>query len=273
MISDVAFYNLDPKRFSFKRRAEIKNISSIALSPFCDGYIVIHMKEPDYDYIALCDKKTEVVTVLQSCFNKINGANLAITFSDRIEFRSRKGKREVTFSHGPKDTANKKGKALLISVDSSNTASPGDFASIIEYTKLKTSKSQPAPHMAIIRKEKNTNQPPPRVIPSAGFGAKQEERRPISSSNAPPVQSPSSTPNLQVANQPAKRVTGSNPPPPIGSKPTPPTYPKPNAPPSQPAKVTASPSIPVTSNNAKFCKACGVVASGGKFCSNCGQPL
>jgi hypothetical protein len=41
------------------------------------------MKEPDYDYIACCDKKTEVVTVFQNIFHKLSGKDLVILFSDK----------------------------------------------------------------------------------------------------------------------------------------------------------------------------------------------
>jgi len=175
LISDTAFYNLDPKKFSFKRRLEIKNISGLSLSSLCDGFIIIHMKEPDYDYIAAVDKKTEVVTVLLSSYNKLTNGNLNIKFADKIEFRARKGKREITFTKGSKDSTNKKSKTLQVTVDSSNLASPSDFAAILEYIKIKNSSSQPAQPNLIVRKEKaGGSSNSPRAIPKPGFGTKTE---------------------------------------------------------------------------------------------------
>jgi len=153
MISDAAMYNLDPKKLSCKRRLEIKNLKGISVSCLCDGFVIIHVKEPDYDYVADTDKATEIITVLSSNFERLTGTKLQMFFSNKIEFRARKGKREAVFEKGNKSTFNKKGNSLLVMADAGQVAPPSAFASVLEYTKLKQSNSQPQQKPVIVRKD------------------------------------------------------------------------------------------------------------------------
>jgi len=154
-ISDKALYNLNPKRYSFKRRFEIKNITGLTISTLCDGFIIVHAKEPDYDYLAESEKSTEIITVLCDLFSRIMNSVLPLNFSDKAVFRSRKGNREIIFQKAPgKNTLTKKGHTLYVGVDSSDVASPGDFAKIMEYVKLKKAHMIPKVKPLIIRKQK-----------------------------------------------------------------------------------------------------------------------
>lgn len=134
LISEKSLYIMNPKNFSFKRKLDIKHFVGIFLSTMCDGikekiiiviyfyylgYIVIltNPKNFSYDLILNTDKRTEIITVITTNYQKITKKNLLFHFSDkyyfyyffinlifnRIEYRSRKGKKEISFQKGDKN--------------------------------------------------------------------------------------------------------------------------------------------------------------------------
>jgi len=157
MITDQSLYYLDPKKLSIKRKADINQANSISLSPYCDGMVVVHVKEPSYAFICECDKSTEIITVITNSYQQLMNTSLSINFDKKIAFKARKGQKEVNFENGNKPAIVKKAKGLIVTADAAQVAGPEAFAAVIEYSKLKSSSSQPGQRPLIIKKNKRRN--------------------------------------------------------------------------------------------------------------------
>jgi hypothetical protein len=89
LLTENGLYNLHPKKFTLKRMTPIHLITSATLSPFCDGFFVLHMKDSqnkkdqEFDYVCECEKKTEFISVLSTALSKVNGAPLKIDFLEK----------------------------------------------------------------------------------------------------------------------------------------------------------------------------------------------
>jgi plasmid stabilization system protein ParE len=71
VISEKAVYNLAPgKKRRIKRRIPLTSIVGIHLSTFCDGYLVLKVKN-EVDWIGELVRKTEAVTVLRDQMAKL----------------------------------------------------------------------------------------------------------------------------------------------------------------------------------------------------------
>ncbi|XP_011617670.1 unconventional myosin-If [Takifugu rubripes] len=105
-----------------KRKMEFGSISSVSLSTRQDDFFVLH--EFQYDSLLESTFKTEFLSLLCKRYEETTKRKLAISFSDRIEFRVKKegwgggGSRLVVFQRGQGDLALLKpsGKTLTITV-------------------------------------------------------------------------------------------------------------------------------------------------------------
>jgi len=104
IISDKAVYNFEklkkPKKganYEFKRRFSFESIASVSLSKLQDDFIVFHVPN-EYDYVYECQKKTVAVTIMNSEFQKLFNKPLKLNFMDSIEYKLKKGTKEIEFS-------------------------------------------------------------------------------------------------------------------------------------------------------------------------------
>ncbi|XP_038138343.1 unconventional myosin-If [Cyprinodon tularosa] len=105
-----------------KRKLEFGNISGVSLSTRQDDFFILH--EAQYDSLLESNFKTEFLSLLSKRYEEVTQRKLAISFSDRLEFRVKKegwgggSSRVVVFQRGQGDLAQLKpgGKTLTITV-------------------------------------------------------------------------------------------------------------------------------------------------------------
>ncbi len=89
LLSEGSVYNLNPGKLSLNRRIEIKNIGGLSMSTKPDNYFVVHVPS-EYDYIFVCETKTEFVTALSDAYQTIHKRPLSLTFKDSFEYKIKK---------------------------------------------------------------------------------------------------------------------------------------------------------------------------------------
>ncbi|XP_057697069.1 unconventional myosin-If isoform X1 [Corythoichthys intestinalis] len=105
-----------------KRKLEFGSISGISLSTKQDDFFILH--EAQYDSLLESNFKTEFLSLMSKRYEDVTRRKLAISFTDRLEFRVKKegwgggGSRVVTFQNGIGDQAQLKtsGKTLTITI-------------------------------------------------------------------------------------------------------------------------------------------------------------
>ncbi|KAL9644311.1 hypothetical protein ABK040_005772 [Willaertia magna] len=85
IISDNHIYNIDPQEFKVKRIIDLDDIDGASLSPFADDTFCLHVPN-SYDYLYDCDKKTEILDVLQNAVLKKAQKKLPVTIADTFSF-------------------------------------------------------------------------------------------------------------------------------------------------------------------------------------------
>ena len=109
VLSEGAVYNLKPN-YSMRRRIPIDKISAVSLSKLSDNFMVIHVRS-EYDYVIVCERKTEFLTTLNDLYRKLKGEDLQLKFENRLEYYIEgKKKRVLEFAEG-------KGKETTWTVD------------------------------------------------------------------------------------------------------------------------------------------------------------
>lgn len=161
-LMDTGFYlvkgeiNKDTKLvvYSIDRHFPLSLIQSVSLSPFGDGYVVIHVtpNQNQADVVICLDFKTEFVTLL----NQWKGSNMPINISDKVEYISVAPSKKKLFTWIKDDTPAKPGKPPHTSPDGTlNDA-------IIRVNTALPASSQPKQPWEIPRKSK-----PPKYQTSA----------------------------------------------------------------------------------------------------------
>mmetsp|Transcript_28371 Transcript_28371/g.69116 ORF Transcript_28371/g.69116 Transcript_28371/m.69116 type:complete len:1017 (+) Transcript_28371:228-3278(+) len=99
LLSESALYNIKPSTMSMRRRIPVTKISKVSLSKMADNFVVIHVFS-EYDYLYICERKTEFLTILDQLYRDLmGGKTLPISFTDEIEYQIEgRKKRRVTFS-------------------------------------------------------------------------------------------------------------------------------------------------------------------------------
>mmetsp|Transcript_26571 Transcript_26571/g.44608 ORF Transcript_26571/g.44608 Transcript_26571/m.44608 type:complete len:1023 (-) Transcript_26571:177-3245(-) len=99
LLTEGAIYNVKPGSFSMRRRIALTRIAGVSLSTKADNFMVIHVTG-EYDYLYICERKTEFLTTLADLFAAANaGRKLPLTFSDLVNYTIEGGKRrQLRFS-------------------------------------------------------------------------------------------------------------------------------------------------------------------------------
>jgi len=120
-MTDKAVYNLEkfqkPKKglsYGFKLRIDMKSITGVSLSKLADNYFVLHVPA-EYDYVYESAKKTVFVILLNREYKRIQNRPLEIRVVQNIEFKLKKGTKEIQFTKDEQihDAVLKKNKGKL----------------------------------------------------------------------------------------------------------------------------------------------------------------
>jgi Myosin head (motor domain)/Unconventional myosin tail, actin- and lipid-binding/IQ calmodulin-binding motif len=71
------------------RKILIQDVRGISMSPYRDGYLVIHCG--DYDYVAMAETKVNLVRAIANRYKALTGADLPVTVAPEISYRAKKG--------------------------------------------------------------------------------------------------------------------------------------------------------------------------------------
>jgi hypothetical protein len=147
MLSSKGVYNMNPGKFSLNRRIPITAITKISVSKKADNLFVLHIPT-EYDYIFICERKTEFLTALHDEYKIETGKNLEITFDNNLTYQL-KGKKKATIVF-------EDGKDAVTTVSQSKTvkdqmvvscARVEVVASLDKYTPAKMTKGADKPKM------------------------------------------------------------------------------------------------------------------------------
>mmetsp|Transcript_40855 Transcript_40855/g.102867 ORF Transcript_40855/g.102867 Transcript_40855/m.102867 type:complete len:1038 (-) Transcript_40855:173-3286(-) len=147
VISEKAVYNLAVgKKRRIKRRIPLTSIIGIRLSTFCDGYLVLKVKN-EVDWVGELVRKTEAVTVLRDQMAKIVDEVPPLECDTTLNVTSKKGKvdkNQLRFTENPAVAYNatqRKGGVLNITVGQRDAATDDDFRSVVEFKRMKDQRS------------------------------------------------------------------------------------------------------------------------------------
>jgi len=102
LLTSQAVYNLGVAKDKFKenRRLSIRAISRVSVSKQADNFVVLHCAS-EYDYVVICERKTEFLTALADAFKTLTSSTLGIDFSDEITVANKnKSKQKISFVKG-----------------------------------------------------------------------------------------------------------------------------------------------------------------------------
>jgi len=90
LLTEHGIYNLKPGKLVFNRRIDISTVGGVSLSTKADNYFIIHVPK-EYDYLFICDRKTEFITALSDQYQLALGKPLPLTFKDDLSYKIKKG--------------------------------------------------------------------------------------------------------------------------------------------------------------------------------------
>jgi myosin-1 len=99
MISEQTLYTMviSGAKIKLKRRLALRDIASVTISPYTDGFFVLEFPK-NYDYLIRSDDLTEVLSILVRTYRQLVGRDLVIKIEVRFQYRpSKKEKKTVTF--------------------------------------------------------------------------------------------------------------------------------------------------------------------------------
>ncbi len=79
--TDGAIYNIDPTSIKVRRRITLANVGHLSTSLLQDNFFIIHVPS-EYDYLFICSRKTEVVSMLTKAYSEATGEELNITMQN-----------------------------------------------------------------------------------------------------------------------------------------------------------------------------------------------
>jgi len=86
LISENALYNIEPTSMKVKRRIPFNELGSISLSKLADNFFCLHVPR-EYDYLLVCNKKTEIVLKVAELYESATGKSLQINLSNCFEYK------------------------------------------------------------------------------------------------------------------------------------------------------------------------------------------
>jgi myosin I len=200
MLTDQAVYNLGHGNFSLKRRIPIADITAVSLSPKADSFIVLHVPS-SYDYVYVCERKTEFLTALVDLHRDCTGHELKLTFTDSIEYHEGSGfftkKREET-PRFVRFVDNKEIENVSYHVDPANPKTQ----LIVEVGKIDTVNESVLQGLAPVKMTKGAKKPTRPLVAATASDQKHTLAVPTAASRYTPSSkspsSPRSTPDIWV---------------------------------------------------------------------------
>ena len=93
VVTEAALYTMTPGTFKLTNRVPLEAVKGIAMSTYADGFFILRiapgLKDVPADLIMCSVRKAEILTMLVSLAREA-GRELALQFSDRLEYRSKK---------------------------------------------------------------------------------------------------------------------------------------------------------------------------------------
>jgi myosin-1 len=100
LLTSQAVYNLGVAKDKFKenRRLEVRAVTRVSVSKQADNFVVLHAAA-EYDYVVICERKTEFLTALSDAYKTLTGGStLPIDFNDEIQVSNKnKSKQKISF--------------------------------------------------------------------------------------------------------------------------------------------------------------------------------
>ena len=105
LVTARALYTLKPGSWAQTNRVPLAALSGLSMSTFADGFVVVSVNaaacDRDADLVLSSPQKAELVTVLKDAVSRLGRPEpLAISFADKLEFRSGKARGPID-SRGP----------------------------------------------------------------------------------------------------------------------------------------------------------------------------
>ena len=91
MLGQSALYVLGPKGYKLHKRVTLAEIGGVSLSPFQDNIIVVHTPEGVNDLVIDCEKKTELMTLLNELRSAAGLPRLDVRIENPIKQAGKKG--------------------------------------------------------------------------------------------------------------------------------------------------------------------------------------
>lgn len=86
ILTSQAIYNIEPGSNKLKRRIPLTSLGSVSMSKLNDNWFALHVPS-EYDYLMISSKKTEIVTALQSAWNKVKSKDLTVNLSNKFTYK------------------------------------------------------------------------------------------------------------------------------------------------------------------------------------------
>ncbi|KAL9653273.1 hypothetical protein ABK040_010980 [Willaertia magna] len=86
IVTDKNVYNIDEQEFKIKRKIPLEEISGVSVSPYDDNLFVLHCPKSG-DYLYEDEKKTEIISALQTAKAKFLHQQTKINVDDQFQFQ------------------------------------------------------------------------------------------------------------------------------------------------------------------------------------------
>jgi len=87
VVTEKNIYKHDPKNYKVHNKPiPLVTVTGISMSPYADGFVIIHVQRPEKDIVIDCEKYVELVTVIFSSIQKLTVNTIEVKFAERVNY-------------------------------------------------------------------------------------------------------------------------------------------------------------------------------------------